>query len=361
MDWNILAKAVGGAVKFHETKWDGAGKALKAKIGWIWGNGTDDYGFAALPGGHRAADDRRWGKFNNNLGFQEAVNAGFWWTTTEAGAGDNVYIRRMSGYSHELTGSRLGKECGLSVRCVMDDGNKRTSAQKTKRPAPTGGKPEIEMVSVKGGTFKMGYGGNEKRNRRYSERAHNVTVGDFYMGRYEVTQKQWMQVMGGNPSAGALGDDYPVNSVSWDDIAEFIKRLNAATGKKYRLPTEAEWEYAARGGAIGKGYEYSGSDNPDDVAWHAGNSDGEAHPAGTKAPNELGLYDMTGNVWELLSDWIEDYGMEDQINPTGPKEGVNRVGRGCSWSRAACRVYDRGYSPNGESSYDTGFRLVLLP
>ncbi|GBU22573.1 hypothetical protein R80B4_02483 [Fibrobacteres bacterium R8-0-B4] len=251
---------------------------------------------------------------------------------------------------------------GLSIRCVADGRDKQASAPKAKRAVPAGGKPEIEMVLVKGGTFKMGGGDAVWKKRQPTDTAHNVTLSDFYIGKYPVTQKQWSAVMGNNPSAGPVGDDYPVNNVSWEDIDEFIERLNAATGKKYRLPTEAQWEYAARGGAVGKGYKYSGSDNPDDVAWHDENSGGEAHPVGAKAPNELGIYDMTGNVWELLSDWWRGgYGSGDQTDPAGPKTGVARAGRGCSWSRKPCQVYDRGFSPPGESSYDSGFRLALLP
>jgi uncharacterized protein (TIGR02145 family) len=242
--------------------------------------------------------------------------------------------------------------------------NKPASARTAKRKI---GKPEIEMVFVKGGTFKMGDADTRKFENDYDcddeckYPAHNVTVGDFYIGKYEVTQKQWLQVMDGNPSGGTEGDDYPVNNISWYDAQEFIERLNAATGKKYRLPTEAEWEYAARGGAESKGYEYSGGDNPDDVAWHEGNSDGGSHPVGSKAPNELGIYDMSGNVWEWTSDWLGEYDRGDQVNPTGPPTGDFRVGRGYYWGSDAehCKVYLRGYYPPGGSSYDTGFRLVL--
>jgi len=235
---------------------------------------------------------------------------------------------------------------------------KTAAARTVKRKA---GKPEIEMVFVKGGTFKMGFDCECENGKNPTHAAHNVTVGDFYIGKYAVTQKQWLQVMDSNPSGGVEGDDYPVNNISWYDAQEFIERLNAATGKKYRLPTEAEWEYAARGGAESKGYEYSGGGNPDDVAWHDGNSGGGSHPVGSKAPNELGIYDMSGNVWEWASDWFGDYDSGDQVNPTGPQAGKFRVNRGAYWGLIAedCKVYQRGYYPPSGSGYDTGFRLVL--
>jgi uncharacterized protein (TIGR02145 family) len=246
---------------------------------------------------------------------------------------------------------------GKAGKAAPPDGNKSASARTAKRKA---GKPEIEMVFVKGGTFKMGFDGTLK-GKKDDDPAHNVTVGDFYIGKYEVTQKQWLQVMGDNPSGGIEGDDYPVNNISWYDVQEFIERLNAATGKKYRLPTEAEWEYAALGGAESKGYKYSGSENLDDVAWYKDNSGGMAHPVGSKAPNELGIYDMSGNVWELVSDWLGDYDGSDQVNPTGPPSGEFRAWRGSYWGSYAeyCKVYLRGYQSPGASSYDTGFRLAL--
>ncbi|MDR2591599.1 MAG: SUMF1/EgtB/PvdO family nonheme iron enzyme [Chitinispirillales bacterium] len=269
-----------------------------------------------------------------------------------------VTVRSNMGITAHFREIPSGGKDGKAGKTSVSGGNKSASARTEKHKI---GKQEIEMVFVKGGTFKMGNADNEDGEKKYDDRAHNVTVGDFYIGKYEVTQKQWLQVMGGNPSGGVEGDDYPVNNISWYDIQEFIERLNAATGKKYRLPTEAEWEYAARGGSESKGYKYSGSDNPDDVAWHEDNSGGGAHPVGSKSPNELGIYDMSGNVWELVSDWIGDYGSSDQVNPTGPPTGEFRAGRGQYWGADAeyCKVYMRGYQSPGGSSYDTGFRLAL--
>ena len=163
--------------------------------------------------------------------------------------------------------------------------------------------PQIEMVFVKGGTFMMGATPEQGSDAGDGEKpVHSVTVSDFYIGKYEVTQAQWKAVMGKNPSH-YKGENRPVERVSWYDIQKFIEKLNAKTGKRYRLPTEAEWEYAARGGNQSKGYKYSGSNDIGSVAWYTNNSGDRTHPVGQKQPNELGLYDMTGNVWEWCSDW----------------------------------------------------------
>lgn len=193
---------------------------------------------------------------------------------------------------------------------------------------------------------------------------HSVTVSDFYIGKYEVTQAQWKAIMGDNPSYFKnCGGNCPVESVSWNDVQEFIKKLNAKTGKKYRLPTEAEWEYAARGGTKSKGYKYAGSNNIDEVAEYEGNNDTKTKPVGGKKPNELGLYDMSGNVWEWCNDWYGDYSSSSQTNPKGPSSGSDRVFRGGSWFYDAgrCRVANRSYnSPNCSFNF-LGFRLVLAP
>lgn len=222
---------------------------------------------------------------------------------------------------------------------------------------------DIEMVLVQGGTFTMGCTSEQGSDcDRDESPSHRVTVSSFYMSKYEITQKQWVEIMGSNPSYFE-GDNLPVELVSWDDVQEFIRKLNAKTGKQYRLPTEAEWEYAARGGTKSKGYKYSGSNTLSNVAWFYANSGNTTHPVGSKMPNELGLYDMSGNVWEWCGDWSGEYGSSAQTNPTGPSSGSYRVLRGGSWYDNAgdCRVSSRcNYSPDYRD-YIMGFRLVCLP
>ena len=196
------------------------------------------------------------------------------------------------------------------------------------------------MVWVAGGTYTMG-ATSEQGSDAYSDEkpAHAETVGGFYLCKYEVTQKLWSAVMGSNPSSWK-GDNLPVEKVSWYDCQEFINKLNELTNNKYgfRLPTEAEWEYAARGGNRSRGYKYSGSDNVGSVAWYEGNSGSRTHAVGGKSPNELGLYDMSGNVWEwTASKWCDDY--------NSPRNSSDRVLRGGGWDYRAryCRVSYRDY------------------
>ncbi len=185
------------------------------------------------------------------------------------------------------------------------------------------------------------------------------------MQKTEVTQELWEAVMGSNPSSFKGCPNCPVEQVSWDDIQQFISKLNAKTGKKYRLPSEAEWEYAARGGKKSKGYKYAGSNEIEAVAWYDENSEDKTHPVGQKSPNELGIYDMTGNVWEWCSDRYEEsyYSSSPGNKPQGPASGRYRVFRGGSWKFLPeyCRVSDRiSYYPDFRYN-DLGFRLVLVP
>jgi len=226
---------------------------------------------------------------------------------------------------------------------------------------------EPEMMFVQGGTFTMGCTA-EQGNDCYNDEKppHQVTLSNFSIGKYPVTQKQWVAVMGSYPSYFG-GDNLPVEGVSWHDVQEFIRKLNATTGKKYRLPTEAEWEYAARGGNKSKGFKYSGSNILDDVAWTWENSGHKTHPVGRKAPNELGIYDMSGNVREWCNDrYGNNYSNSAKTNPTGATTGSLRVLRGGSWDSwdyyaNGCRVSDRGSAAPGDRSDYIGFRLASVP
>jgi formylglycine-generating enzyme required for sulfatase activity len=220
---------------------------------------------------------------------------------------------------------------------------------------------EPEMVYVQGGTFTMGCTSEQGSDCDDDEKpSHRVTLSSFSIGKYEVTQEQWQAVMGSNPSY-FKGDNLPVEMVSWNEVQEFIVKLNQKTGKQYRLPTEAEWEYAARGGAQSRNYKYSGSNNIADVAWCKDNSGDKTHPVGTKAANELGIYDMSGNVREWCSDWRGSYSSNQQQDPKGPSSGSDRVIRGGSWLSSAsdCRVSIRNVDKPTFSISFLGFRLAL--
>ena len=219
----------------------------------------------------------------------------------------------------------------------------------------------IGMVKVEAGTFMMGATSEMEDPLSWEKPVHQVTLTrDYYMGKYEVTQALWQAVMGSNPSK-FKGDDLPVEQVSWNDCLEFIDKLNSMTGRKFRLPTEAEWEYAARGGKKSRGYQYSGSSNISDVAWYDGNSGSKTRPVGTKQANELGIYDMSGNVWELCQDWYDSYVSSSQTNPTGAVSGSYRVIRGGCWYDNAryCRLSYRGNVTPDYRCNSHGLRLVL--
>ena len=223
------------------------------------------------------------------------------------------------------------------------------------------GDVQFEMVYVEGGTFRMGATEEQGDDADGDENpVHRVTLSEYLIGKHEVTQALWEEVMGSNPSHNKQGGDYPVERVSWNDCQEFIEKLNDRTGMKFRLPTEAEWEYAARGGNRSKGYKYAGSNNLNEAGWYDGNSGNHTHPVGEKKPNELGLYDMSGNVYEWCQDWYGDYSSEAQTNPTGLQSGRNRVLRGGDWFIARyCRVSYRFFYDPGNGSGSYGLRLVL--
>ena len=278
--------------------------------------------------------------------------------------------------------------CGLSIPKCQYKGkhpkkNPTTPAQQqpskpampVKQPAKPAAKPRptigtlvpitvngvtFNMIKVDGGTFTMGATSEQKNPDDDEKPTHQVTLSSYYIGETEVTQALWTAVMGDNPS-WFKGDNLPVEQVSWEDCQTFIGKLNGLTGKRFRLPTEAEWEYAARGGNRSNHTQYSGGSMIDDVAWYYGNSGSKTHSVKTKKPNELGLYDMSGNVWEWCQDWKGSYSSNAQPNPTGPDSGSYRVFRGGSWFNGDrnCRSSNRNsYSP-GNRNYDLGLRLAL--
>ena len=270
------------------------------------------------------------------------------------------------------SGFRLVLSTELSSHC--DNENQGTTQHSVSLSYGSGLSPKTKqilqrlvdnMVKVEGGTFLMGAQSTDSSAPNYDAEAcdedsspvHQVTISDFSIGKYEVTQEEWEVVMGNNPSE-FKGAKNPVERVSWNDVQEFIKRLNKMTGIQFRLPTEAEWEYAARGGNKSKGYKYSGG-NIFDVAWAETNS---THTVGTKRPNELGIYDMSGNVSEWCSDWFGKYQSSTQTNPVGPSSGTKRVMRGGDyqeWLSFFCSVSYRYSEVPNKSSRGSGFRLVL--
>ena len=260
-----------------------------------------------------------------------------------------------------LLGGVLVVSCGdddneEDVQTSASDQNGGTPAFDGKDKVYTVNGVSFTMIAVKGGTFQMG----NDVGYEWEKPVHQVTLSDYYIGETEVTQELWNAVMGSNPSKFTGNMQRPVEMVSWNDCQTFISRLNELTGKIFRLPTEAQWEYAARGGNKSKGYTYSGSNEIDDVAWHYFNSSSTTHPVKTKASNELGIYDMTGNVGEWCSDWYDFYSSAAQTDPTGPAKGSGRVIRGgsCNNDPTGCRVAARSYGAPTYSYNSLGLRLA---
>jgi uncharacterized protein (TIGR02145 family) len=262
---------------------------------------TNTSGFSGRAGGARSENSlSSGGPFYPPLGIY-----GIWWSTTEAAQGmkeGNAITTQIYYTNPGIAFSESPKGDGYSVRCIKDF-------------FLAGTKLEPEMIRVEGGTFIMGSeSGNDSEKP-----PHEVTLSNFAISKYEITQAHWKLVMGSDDEISNKGcEKCPVDNVNWNRAQEFVQKLSAQTGKRYRLPTEAEWEYAARGGSKSGNYMFSGSNSIDAVAWHGGNSGGKAHPVGTKQANELGIFDMTGNVEEWCSDWSGSYAGEPAFDPLGP-------------------------------------------
>ena len=276
--------------------------------------------------------------------------------TVESDNDDEVAFRK----TFDATVLAKGKSGFINVP-TMDSRNGWTLVTPETTKSFTVNGVTFNMVRVKKGTFTMGTTSEQTGAYDDEKPAHSVTLTkSYYIGETEVTQALYKAVMGSNPSSYS-GDQRPVESVSWNNCQTFITKLNSLTGQTFRLPTEAEWEYAARGGNKSKGYLYSGSNTIGDVACYSGNYSTGHNAVKSKAPNELGIYDMSGNVWEWCQDWYGSYSSGSQTDPTGPTSGSDRVNRGGSWNyyAAYCRVAFRDYySPSGTSS-PLGFRLAL--
>ncbi|MBO4645808.1 MAG: SUMF1/EgtB/PvdO family nonheme iron enzyme [Bacteroidales bacterium] len=228
------------------------------------------------------------------------------------------------------------------------------------------------MVRVNGGTFVMGRQSENPTGDHYDANAeenespiHQVTLSDYYLAKYEVSQKEWETIMGegtGWSSMYGYGDSYPAYNIRFVDAEAFVQKLGYLSGLDFRLPTEAEWEYAAQGGARMDSYQYSGGDALQEIAWYNGNSNNKSHQVGTKQPNGLGLYDMSGNVCEWCSDYYGPYPNTAQTNPTGPAAGAERVLRGGSFCYvdSHCRCAARDFYNTGGQSVGVGFRLALV-
>ena len=330
------------------------------------------------------------------LSLNEKLESGKIITVTTDREGDEIYVDgTFAGHSpldvsmgygtHTVKAILNGKSVEKSFDVRENGGESSLLLKFSRNQTITVKGVSFEMVYVEGGTFDMGATseqGSDAWDNEYP--VHSVTLSDYYIGKCEVTQDLWEAVMGYNPSK-FKGAQNPVDYVSWDDCQEFVSRLNSLTGRTFRLPTEAEWEYAARGGNKSLHYKYSGSDNIDDVAWYwknsgdsylqgtdsdwdlyiigINNNNCRTHAVGTKTANELGIYDMSGNMYEHCSDWYGDYSAGAQTNPQGPSSGSDRVLRGGSWNssarhgRASHRIDIGPY----DSYRNVGLRLVLVP
>ena len=303
----------------------------------------------------------------------EPVDADVYLDNTLIGKSPNVFNNLATG-KHTIKISKAGYADYTGSVTIQENQQASVSGSLTKNsvvsssPSSTSGTlvpitvngVTFNMIKVDGGTFTMGATSEQKNPYDDEKPTHQVTLSSYYIGETEVTQALWTVVMGNNPS-WFKGDNLPVEQVSWEDCQTFIGKLNGLTGKRFRLPTEAEWEYAARGGNRSNHTQYSGGSNIDDVAWYGGNSRRKIHPIKKKKPNELGLYDMSGNVYEWCQDWYGSYGSNAQTNPTGPESGSSRVNRGGCWDDddRNCRSSYRLIISPGVRYSGLGLRLAL--
>lgn len=275
---------------------------------------------------------------------------------------------RLEGYQEQSksvtfkAGGATQSKVNITLNKEIPQTNAVSSTSNSSNGVYTVNGVSFKMIYVAGGTFSMGATSEQGSDGDDDEKpVHSVTLSSYWIGETEITQELWQAVMGSNPSRFTGDSRRPVEQVSYDDCKTFISKLNSLTGKNFRLPTEAEWEYAARGGNKSRGYKYSGSNTLGDVAWYDGNSGSTTHPVKTKRANELGIYDMSGNVWEWCNDWYGSYSSGSQTNPRGAGSGSDRVDRGGSWRSLArgCRVSSRnGSTPSFRYNF-LGLRLAI--
>ncbi len=348
-----------------EAEWEYAAREAKPNYVFLYsgGDALDNCGWYKDNSGGRTHKDR---KCVNGLNLYNMTGNVWEWCedlytlTYNRQPTDQSRVFRGGSYTNIPRGCRVSqrnfampdeKNSNIGLRLAADIKLLWDASTKELRYGPY----VYKMIYVEGGRFKMGNNNGEEDEKP----VHTVTLDSYYIGESEVPQWLWTAVMESNPSKW-IGDNLPVEQVSWNDCQTFISTLNSVMGTSFRLPTEAQWEFAARGGNRSKGYPYSGSKNIDEVAWHKENSDGKTHPIKEKKPNELGIYDMTGNVWEWCQDWDGTYSSSSQRNPTGPSSGNFRVTRGGSWDHrmSMSRVSQRPIASPTNRSYTAGLRLA---
>lgn len=346
---------------------------LNTKCTWTWTTINDVAGFKVTGTNGNVLFLPAAG-FRIETGVNDVSSIGYYWSSSlYSSNASNAHCLYFNSSSHSTTYYK--RNCGLSVRPVYGPSSPPDDSDGAKSFTVTGNGKKItfKMIKVESGTFTMGATSEQSNEANDTERpAHQVTLTkDYYLGETEVTQALWYAVMGQSPTSNGnkwnttygLGDDYPAYYISYTDCQNFLNKLNEMTGEAFRFPTEAEWEFAARGGNASKGYKYAGSNTIDDVAWYKDNSESATHPVaqGQKKANELGLYDMSGNVWEWCYDWFGIYPSTTQTNPTGISSGYERVYRGGGFSSIAsyCRTANRAYYQSSFTANILGFRLAF--